>query len=232
MLAYRLLQAQSQPEFQEVPEPQPGPGQVVVRVAGSGLCHTDFTVISRNRSYWTNQPPPFTLGHEIAGWVEEVGTGVTKFQRGDAVAVNPSWASCGRCHMCRSGEENHCLYQKAIRAPGVGYDGGHAPYVLVPAARFLIPIGDLDPIDAAPLTDAGLTTYTAIKAALPFIWPGSTTVVIGIGGLGLYAIQFLRQLTGARIVAVVSKESRSKLASEAGADDVIASGSDTADRIR
>ena len=87
MLAYRLLNAKTQPEFQGVPEPRAGPGQVVVRVAGSGLCHTDF------------------------------------------------WASCGRCHMCRSGEENHCLYQKAIRAPGVGYDGGHAAYVLVPEAR-------------------------------------------------------------------------------------------------
>jgi propanol-preferring alcohol dehydrogenase len=155
MLAYRLLQAQTQPEFQEVPEPHAGPGQVVVRVAGSGLCHTDFTVISRDRSHWKDEPPPFTLGHEIAGWVEEAGTGVTMFRHGDAVAVNPSWASCGRCHLCRSGEENHCLYQKSIRAPGVGYDGGHAPYVLVPEARFLVPIGDLDPVAAsfiAPVT--------------------------------------------------------------------------------
>jgi len=166
MLAYRLLQAQTQPEFQEVPDPHAGPGQVVVRVAGSGLCHTDFTVISRERGYWKDQPPPFTLGHEIAGWVEELGTGVARFRPGDAVAINPNWASCGRCHMCRSGEENHCLYQKAIRAPGVGYDGGHAPYVLVPEARFLVPIGDLDPIKAAPLTDAGITTYTAITCAI------------------------------------------------------------------
>ena len=185
---------------------------MVVRVAGSGLCHTDFTVISRERSYWKDEPPPFTLGHEIAGWVEEIGTGVTKFQHGDAVAVNPSWASCGRCHMCRSGEENHCLYQKAIRAPGVGYDGGHAPYVLVPDARFLVPIGDLDPVVAAPLTDAGITTYSAIKPALPGIWPGSTAVVIGVGGLGIYAVQFLRLLTGARVVAVDSTEARLKLA--------------------
>jgi alcohol dehydrogenase, propanol-preferring len=232
MLAYRLLQAQAQPEFQEVPEPQAGPGQVVVKVAGSGLCHTDFIVISHERSYWKDEPPPFTLGHEIAGWIEEVGIGVTRFQPGDAVAVNPSWTSCGRCHMCRSGEENHCLYQKAIRAPGVGYDGGHAPYVLVPEARFLIPIGDLDPVEAAPLTDAGITTYTAIKAALPKIWPGSTAVVIGIGGLGLYAVQFLRQLTGARVVAVDSSEARLKLAREHGADDVVASGPDAAKQIR
>ena len=232
MLAYRLLKEQTQPEFQEVPEPHAGPGQVVVKVASSGLCHTDFTVISRERSYWKNEPPPFTLGHEIAGWVEELGSGVKGFRLGDAVAVNPSWASCGRCHMCRSGEENFCLYQKAIRAPGVGYDGGHAPYVLVPEARFLVPIGNLDPVEAAPLTDAGLTTYTAIKQALPGIYPGSTAVVIGIGGLGLYAVQFLRQLTGARIVAIDSSEARLKLAREYGADDVVTSGPNAADQIR
>ena len=232
MLAYRLLNAQAQPELQEVPEPHAEPGQVVVKVAGSGLCHTDFTVISRATSYWKENPPPFTLGHEIAGWVEQVGAGVKGFQRGDAVAVNPSWASCGRCHMCRSGEENHCLHQKAIRSPGVGYDGGHAPYVLVPVARFLVPIGDLDPIEAAPLTDAGITTYTAIKTALPGIWPGSTAVVIGIGGLGLYAVQFLRQLTSARIVAVDSSEARLTMARQYGADDVVSSGPDAADHIR
>jgi alcohol dehydrogenase, propanol-preferring len=232
MQAYRLLKAQTPPEFQDVPEPQFGPGQVVVKVAGSGLCHTDFTVIGRPTSYWTNQPPPFTLGHEIAGWVEEVGTGVTGFRRGDAVAVNPSWASCGRCHSCRFGEENHCLNQKAIRAPGVGYDGGHAPYVLVPEARFLVPIGDLDPVQAAPLTDAGITTYSAIKSAMPEIWPGSTTVVIGVGGLGLYAVQFLRELTGARVIAVDTTEARLKLARENGADAVVSSGPDAAKQIR
>src|SRR5690349_21844738 len=232
MLAYRLLKAQTQPEFQEVPEPHAGPGQVVVKVGGSGLCHTDFTVIGRDQDYWKNESPPFTLGHEIAGWVEEIGPGVKGFKHGDAVAVNPSWASCGRCHMCRSGEENFCLYQTAIRAPGVGYDGGHAPYVLVPEARFLVPIGDLDPIEAAPLTDAGITTYTAIKTALPGIWPGSTAVVIGIGGLGLYAVQFLRQLTSARIVAVDSSEARLTIARQYGADDVVSSGPDAADHIR
>jgi propanol-preferring alcohol dehydrogenase len=232
MRAYRLLEAKTPPEFQEVPDPHAGPGQVVIRVAASGLCHTDFTVQARERSYWSDQPPPFTLGHEIAGWVEETGTGVTKVKRGDAVAVNPSWASCGHCPMCRSGEENHCLHQEHIRAPGVGYDGGHAPYVLVPEARFLVPIGDLDPVTAAPLTDAGITTYSAIKPALPAIRPGSAAVVIGVGGLGLYAIQFLRQLTSARVVAVDTSEARLKLAREYGADDVVPSGPDAVSRIR
>jgi propanol-preferring alcohol dehydrogenase len=205
---------------------------VVVKVAGSGLCHTDFTVISREHSYWKGEAPPFTLGHEVAGWVEEVGSGVTTFRRGDAVAVNPSWASCGRCHMCRSGEENHCLHQKAIRAPGVGYDGGHAPYILVPEARFLVQIGTLDPVVAGPLTDAGITTYSAIRPALPALWPGSTAVVIGVGGLGLYAIQFLRQLTSTRVVGVDSSDARLKLAREYGADDVVSSGPDAANQIR
>jgi alcohol dehydrogenase, propanol-preferring len=134
--------------------------------------------------------------------------------------------------MCRSGEENHCLYQKAIRAPGVGYDGGHAPYILIPEARFLVPIGNLNPVEAAPLTDAGLTTYAAIKSALPGIYPGSTTVVIGIGGLGLYAVQFLRELTGARVVAVDSSETRLKLARQYGADDVFTSSQGAAEHIR
>ena len=232
MLAYRLIEAQKQPEFQEVPDPHAGPGQVVVRVAGSGLCHSDFILISRERSDWKGEGPPFTLGHEVAGWVEEVGSGVTKFQRGDAVAVIGSWATCGRCHMCRSGEENHCLYQKEIRAPGIGYDGGHAPYILIPEARFLVPIGDLDPILAAPLTDAGITTYSAVKAALPGIWPGSTAVVIGVGGLGIYAVQFLRQLTGARVVAIDSSEARLKLARDHGADVTISSGPEAANQVR
>ena len=232
MLAYRILKAQTQPEFQEVPEPRAGPGQVVVKVAGSGLCHTDFTVIARDLAHWKNDAPPFTLGHEVAGWVEEVGSGVTTVRRGDAVAINPSWASCGHCHMCRSGEENHCLFHADIRAPGVGYEGGHAPYILVPDARFLVPIGDFDPVLAAPLTDAGITTYSAIKPAIPGIWPGSTVVVIGVGGLGLYAIQFLRQLTGARVVGVDSTEARLKLARELGADDVVPSGPNAAAKIR
>ncbi len=103
---------------------------------------------------------------------------------------------------------------------------------LFPKRGFSCPIGDLDPIEAAPLTDAGLTTYTAIKAALPEIYPGSTAVVIGVGGLGLYAVQFLRQLTGARVVAVDSGEARLKLAHEYGADEAVKSGPDAAEKIR
>lgn len=232
MLAYRLLQAQNRTGVSGSPRAARGTRPGGRQSRRLRPVPYRLTVISRERSFWKDEPPPFTLGHEIAGWVEEVGTGVTRFHSGDVVAVNPSWGSCGRCHMCRSGEENHCLYQKAIRAPGVGYDGGHAPYVLVPDERFLVPIGDLDPILAAPLTDAGITTYSAIKPALPHIWPGSAAVVIGVGGLGLYAVQFLRLLTGARVIAVDSTEARLKLAREYGADDVVPSGSEAVARIR
>ncbi len=103
--------------------------------------------------------------------MEELGTGVTEFRPGDPVAVMPGWSSCGRCHACRSGEESNCLYLAGIKSAGVGYDGGLAPYILVPNSRFLIPIiGDLDPVEAAPLTDSGLTTYAAIKPALPMLY--------------------------------------------------------------
>lgn len=231
MRAYRLLAAQQPPAFAEVPDPQAGPGQVVVKVAGCGLCHTDFAVIAKED--WGSSPPPFTLGHEIAGWIEEVGPGVTNYVRGDAVAVMPGWSSCGKCHPCRTGEENACLHLTGIKGAGVGLDGGLAPYILVPSTRFVVPIPEgLDPVDAAPLTDAGLTTYTAIKPALGKLYPGATGVVIGIGGLGLLAVQFLRQLSGARVVAVDASEARLALATAQGADATFASGEHTAEQLR
>ena len=117
MLAYRLLQAQTQPEFQQVPEPHAAAGQVVVRMAGSGLCHTDFTVISRERSYWNERAAAF----HARPWNRRMGgtnrNRSDKFRLGDAVAVNPSWASCGRCHMCRSGEENLASIRKPFALP-------------------------------------------------------------------------------------------------------------------
>lgn len=231
MLAYRLLHAQSQPELQDVPEPHAGPGQVVVKVAGCGLCHTDFAVIAKDD--WGDTPPPFTLGHEIAGRIEAVGAGVSSLQAGDAVAVMPGWSSCGNCHACRMGEENSCLHLSAIKSAGIGYDGGLAEYIVVPSSRFLVAIPDgLDLVEAAPLTDAGLTTYAAIKPALPRLYPGSTAVVIGIGGLGLMAVQFIRALTGARIVAVDASAPRRVLAEQNGADHALPSGPDTTARIR
>jgi propanol-preferring alcohol dehydrogenase len=187
--------------------------------------------MKRSAEQWQGFDLPFTLGHEIAGWIEEVGDGVVGFTKGDAVAVNPVVGSCGHCAACRLGEENFCYYITRLASHGVGFDGGLAEYVVV-EARFAVPIGDYDPVLAAPLTDAGLTTYTAIKPALEKLVPGTTAVVVGIGGLGILAVQFLRTLCAARVVAIDNDEKRLALASEHGADDTIISDASAAEQIR
>jgi alcohol dehydrogenase, propanol-preferring len=180
---------------------------------------------------WGATPPPFTLGHEIAGRVAEIGQGVTGLKTGEPVAAVPLRGSCGRCPNCRRGEENFCYYIPDLRGLGFGFDGGLAEYVLV-ESRLLVPMGDFDPVLGAPLTDAGLTTYTAIKPALPLLVPGATAVVIGVGGLGLLAVELLRSLTSARVIAVDTDEGRLALAKAHGADETLVSGASTAEQIR
>lgn len=231
MIAYRLIEAQQPPQLQDVPKPSPGPGQLLVKVGGCGLCHTDLGLMKRTTADWLDTPPPLTLGHEIAGWVAEIGQGVVGFKSGEPVAVVPVWGSCGHCAPCRRGEENFCYYISRLIGAGVGFDGGLAEYILV-EARFVVPMGDFDPVLAAPLTDAGLTTYTAIKPALPALGPGSTAVVIGVGGLGLLAVQFLRALCSASVIAVDNDAAHLQLAQEHGADATLVSDASAADHIR
>jgi alcohol dehydrogenase, propanol-preferring len=234
MLAYRLLKPQQPPELQDIPKPSPQSGQLLIKVGGCGLCHTDIAIMGKTKAQldaWHANSPPFTLGHEIAGWVEQIGSGVVGFRTGEPVAVVPLWGSCGRCAPCRSGNEHICQHMAGEFGAGLGFDGGLAEYIVVPA-RFAVHMGELDPVLAAPLTDAGLTTYTAIKPALPMLIPGSTAVVIGIGGLGLLAVQFLRNLCAARVIAVDSNEAHLKLAQEHGADNMLRSDGTTAEQIR
>lgn len=234
MIAYQLLEAQQPPELKDVPRPSPSAGQLLIKVGGCGLCHTDIAIMGKTKAQfadWHAKPPPFTLGHEIAGWVEELGPGVLGFKAGEPVAVVPLWGSCGRCPPCRRGEENFCDYMAGEFGAGLGFDGGLAEYIAVPA-RFAVHMGDLDPVLAAPLTDAGLTTYTAIKPALPSLVPGTTAVVIGVGGLGLLAVQFLRNLCAARVIAVDNSEAHLKLAKEYGADNTLPSDATTAEQVR
>ena len=110
MIAYRLLQPQQPPELQDMAKPSPGAGQLLIKVGGCGLCHTDIGLMSRTKAEWFDTPPPFTLGHEIAGWVSQIGQGVVGFKSGEPVAVVPVWGSCGHCPPCRRGEENFCYY--------------------------------------------------------------------------------------------------------------------------
>src|ERR1700731_1631237 len=227
----RLSPAPTPAELQDMAKPSPGAGQLLIKVGGCGLCHTDIGLMSRTKAEWFDTPPPFTLGHEIAGWVSEIGQGVVGFKSGEPVAVVPVWGSCGHCPPCRRGEENFCYYISRLIGAGLGFDGGLAEYVVV-EARFAVPTGDFDPVLAAPLTDAGLTTYTAIKPALPSLVPGSTAVVIGVGGLGLLAVQFLRTLCSARVIAVDQDAKHLQLAKEHGADSTMPSDASTAGRIQ
>lgn len=231
MIAYRLVQPQEAPQLQDVSKPSPDAGQLLIKVGGCGLCHTDIGLMARTKAEWFDTPPPFTLGHEIAGWVEEIGQGVVGFKSGEPVAVVPVWGSCGHCPPCRRGEENFCYYISRLIGAGLGFDGGLAEYVVV-EARFAVPMGDFDPVLAAPLTDAGLTTYTAIKPAVPSLVPGSTAVVIGVGGLGLLAVQFLRTLCSARVIAVDNDKGHLELAKQHGADNTMPSDASTAEQIR
>jgi propanol-preferring alcohol dehydrogenase len=232
MRAYRMTAWKTTPEYQEVPDPEPGPGQVLVKVGAAGLCHSDLHVIHEFDDSFFNASLPFTLGHESAGWVEALGTGATGLQVGEPVAVYGP-LGCGTCATCRVGDENIC--ERGPELPGAGWglgvDGGMAPYMVVDSPRQLIPLGDLDPVLAAPLTDAAVTPYRAIRRAQPSLRPGSTSVVIGIGGLGHLAVQILKAVSPTQVIAVDNRAEARALATEYGADHTIEAGSDAAQAI-
>jgi len=236
MRAVRLMEWKADPVLVEVEDPVAGPGQVVVRVGGAGACHSDLHLMHDFEPGLLPWNPPFTLGHENAGWVHALGTGVTGFEVGQPVAVYGPWG-CGSCSRCRVGMENYC--EDVARAPvpggggGLGADGGMADLLLVPSARLLVPLPDgLDPVRAAPLTDAGLTPYHAVRRSWPKLAPGSTAVVIGVGGLGHLAVQILKATTAARVVAVDTKEEARTLAANEGADLTVTPDADAVTTIR
>lgn len=232
MQAFQLVAWQQPPELREVRMPEPGPGEVLIKVAGAGACHSDLHLMDWPAGQMPFDPP-FTLGHENAGWVERVGAGVEDVHVGEAVAVYGPWG-CGRCPACRRSSENYCERQAEIGAMGggLGLDGGMAEYLLVPSARLLVPLGDLDPRDAAPLSDAALTPYHAIKRSLHKLTPGSTAVVIGVGGLGHMAVQILIAISGARIVAVDTSPEKLALAADIGAETTVEAGANAAEAVR
>ncbi len=212
--------------------PEPGPGQVLVKVGGAGACHSDLHLLEAPAGT-KSMTLPFTLGHENAGWVETMGPGATGFKPGDPVIVYGPWG-CGLCMNCRQGMENYCQTPGKPSPGGLGgTDGGMAEYLLVPATRYLIPLGTLDPREAAPLTDAGLTSYHAVKRSVHLLGPRSTAVVIGAGGLGQMAIQVLKALCSATtVVAVDTSADKLKIATEMGADEALVSGDDAVTRIK
>ncbi|MYX75799.1 NAD(P)-dependent alcohol dehydrogenase [Streptomyces sp. SID3915] len=220
------------PEVVDIPEPVPGPGQILLKVSAAGVCHSDIAVMS-----WPAEGFPYelplTLGHEGVGTVAALGDGAHGFAVGDSVAVYGPWG-CGTCVNCADGRENYCLRAAdlGINPPGLGSPGAMAEYMIVDDARHLVPIGDLDPVKTVSLTDAGLTPYHAIKRSLPKLVPGATAVVIGTGGLGHVAIQLLRAMTSVRVIALDVSEEKLALARSVGAHDTVISDENAAAEVR
>jgi alcohol dehydrogenase, propanol-preferring len=233
MRAVVFEQFQTFPVLREVPKPVAGPGEVLLKVAGAGACHSDVAVY---RDFKEGAPgalaPSFVLGHESSGWVEEVGPGVSGFTKGAAYLVYGP-VGCGHCRMCSKGQDTYCenVATNPYMGIGLGRDGGMAEYVTVPA-RNLVPLGDADPVAAAPLSDAALTPYHAIKLALPQLAGGGKfALVVGLGGLGQIAVQILTALSGATVIATDMREDAMARAAARGAITV-PGGPDQAERIR
>ena len=195
--------------IEDVPIPEPGPGEIVVRVETSGLCHTD---VHAAHGDWPIKPsPPFIPGHEGVGIVDRLGAGVREVREGDRVAVPWLGSACGACEYCASGWETLCLQQTNT---GYSVNGGFAEYVLADA-KFVGHVPDaIDPLDAAPLTCAGVTTYKAVKVSQTR--PSDLVAVFGIGGLGHLAMQYA-QIAGGTVVAVDVSDEKLELAKRLGA---------------
>lgn len=200
-------------EIQDLPVPEPGPGQVLVRMEASGLCHTD---IHAAHGDWPVKPqPPFIPGHEGIGEVAALGPGVPERLRGTRVAVPWLGHSCGHCRYCVSGWETLCPEQ---RNTGYSVDGCYAEYAVADANAVVAVPDGVSSLDAAPLTCAGVTTYKAVKVAR--ITPAERVAVFGIGGLGHLAVQYAR-LVGGFVSAVDIEPGKLGLAEELGADQLV-----------
>ncbi len=186
-----VLERFGQPlRLMDVPEPSIAEGEVLVQVNACGLCRSDLHLIG-------GVPPirlPRILGHEIAGNVPGIGD----------VLVLTNWG-CGHCRFCLRGEAALCpLGEEA----GWTQDGGYAEYVRVPDPRFVLPLDGLDPVLAAPLGDAGITPYRAVNKLRPWLESGCSVLIIGAGGLGQFAIQYLRLMTKCEIVVMDTRSSQ------------------------
>jgi NAD+-dependent secondary alcohol dehydrogenase Adh1 len=214
-------------ELVDAPVPEPvKPRDVLVRIGGAGVCATDLHAIEGLMEP-AGVTLPRVLGHENAGWIDAVGGDVTTVSTGDAVLVYPPY-SCGLCVSCRRGNDMHCERHDFT---GLSVDGGFAEYVLVDERSLVkLPPG-IEPAAIAPHADAGLTAYHAVRKLAPLLGPGTTAAVTGVGGVGHIALQLVRELTSATVIAIDTDDRRRKLASELGADHVV-DGVDSVDAVR
>jgi NAD+-dependent secondary alcohol dehydrogenase Adh1 len=229
MKAVRLHKFHTQPVIDEVPEPTiSGPLDVIVKIGGAGVCRTDLHIIEGQWDAAMGTPLPYILGHENAGWVHEVGSAVTNVAVGDTVILHPT-PTCGLCHACRAGDDMHCINSTF---PGLSTDGGMAEYLLTSARACIKLNPETRPQDVAALADAGITAYHAVRKALPLLYPGTTCVVIGAGGLGHIGIQCLSTLTATNIVVVDRNPDALKLASELGAHHTVVGDGHQVDAVK
>jgi NAD+-dependent secondary alcohol dehydrogenase Adh1 len=218
MKAVRVHTYEKRPSVDDVPEPTvSGPLDVLVEVGAAGLCRTDLHIVEGQWAERTGVELPYIIGHENAGWVREVGSAVTSVAPGDAVILHPL-VTCGLCRACRSGDDVHCENQQF---PGLDRDGGMADLLLTSARSCVKLDPGLQPADVAALADAGLTAYHAVRKAVPLLYPGTTCVVIGAGGLGHIGIQCLLAMTATRVVVVDRNQAALDLATSLGAHHVV-----------
>jgi NAD+-dependent secondary alcohol dehydrogenase Adh1 len=226
MKAVRLHEYGLRPVIEQVPEPAvSGPLDVIIRIGGAGLCRTDLHIVEGQWRDKSNVALPYILGHENAGWVHAVGPAVENVAVGDTVIVHPL-VTCGFCRACRAGDDMHCA---SGAFPGIDADGGFAE-LLKTGARSVVKLDpQVRPQDVAALADAGLTAYHAVKKAVPILYPGTSAVVLGAGGLGHIGIQSLKALTAAQVIVVDRSAAALELARTCGADHtVLADGSQIA----
>ena len=218
MKAVRLHAFHQPPVIDEVPEPViGGPLDVIVRIGGAGVCRTDLHIIEGQWDAAMGTPLPYILGHENAGWVHQAGSAVTDVAVGDTVILHPT-TTCGMCRACRAGDDMHC---ENSEFPGLSRDGGMAEYLLTSARACVKLDPRTQPKDVAALADAGITAYHAVRKAIPLLYPGTTCVVTGAGGLGHIGIQCLAALTATTIIVVDRNPDALKLAEQLGAHHTV-----------
>jgi NAD+-dependent secondary alcohol dehydrogenase Adh1 len=218
MKAARLHEYHQALKLDSVDEPKAtGPFDVVVKIGAAGLCRTDLHIQEGQWAEKSEVVLPYTPGHENAGWVHEVGSGVTNVEVGDTVIVHP-FISCGLCRPCRLGDDMHCVNGSF---PGINRDGGFAELLLTSARSVVKLDPSLEPASIAALADAGLTAIHAVKKAIPQLGAGTKTVVIGAGGLGHIGIQCLKAYSPTEIIVVDPNEKALALATEMGADHTV-----------
>jgi NAD+-dependent secondary alcohol dehydrogenase Adh1 len=229
MIAARLHAYHEALKLDEVDEPEAdGPLDVVVRIGAAGLCRTDLHIQEGQWAEKSGVKLPYTPGHENAGWVHEVGSGVTNVEVGDTVIVHP-YITCGLCGPCRSGDDMHCVDGSF---PGIDRDGGFADF-LKTSARSVVKLDpSLEPRDIAALADAGLTAIHAVKKAIPVLGPGTRVVVIGAGGLGHIGVQCLKAMTPAEVIVIDPSEPALALAEELGADRTVPVDGSQVERVK